>query len=469
MSGASSHRQKILKEIGSPTHATKEGKRSCSFPQGTKCLPQYMKRIYASTHLLADILLYAEHLGIDLPNEQNLLWIAQAGLEVSLPPPWYPVEDSQGRIYYYNSVTKETKWEHPLDSYYKAMVKKERLKAGLYNSAASDANLEDSGASLMSSLDDIPPLSTFAKAPDSEQTVVHIPLLKKEKNSTFLSKSCPTNLNIWTVKAAPLTKQTDSDSESHTATLKNKGERAIPDLKDLLSQKQALVAELEQLKREVQKYRRLRDQLRASAKQELLQLNESAKAKERSSCTDVDRQPRKCSPPPLQKVAARETEVPNLGEKTKRPQTTASALVPAAQPSLGHSDLLRLSQRLAHLRHRHLQLSLRAAQQVAEDALASSVVTQPVCQEPTSKDTFTSVKLAPTSEVMASHPGRALVEKARTRVESTPGVLPQCWRSRVPNQEGDQAAPWSRAEWTAKLSQLRWNLGECELHQLLIK
>ncbi|EEC01758.1 hypothetical protein IscW_ISCW015610 [Ixodes scapularis] len=373
MSGTSSHRQKILKEIGSPTRATKE-----------------------------DIVLYAEHLGIELPNEQNLLWIAQAGLEVSLPPPWYPVEDSQGRIYYYNSVTKETKWEHPLDSYYKAMVKKERIKAGLQNSAASDANLEDSGASL----------------------------------------------------------QADSDSESHTATLKNdkEEEKALPDLEDLLSQKQALVAELEQLKREVHKYRRLREQLRASAKQELVQLGASTVAKERSMCTDVARRPRKCSPP-RQKTVARET--PNAGEKTK--QTTA-ALVPAVQPSLGHSDLLRLSQRLAHLRHRHLQLSLRAAQQVAEDALAREAL-----HHRDNHDGSFPPQLAATSEAIASHPGRALVEKPRTRMESAPGTLPQCWRPRAPTQEGDQPVPWSRAEWTAKLSQLRWNLGECELHQLLIK
>lgn len=53
--------QKILKEVGNPTEATEE-----------------------------DILLYAEHLGI-LPDEKHLLWIAKAGLEVSLPPPWNPV------------------------------------------------------------------------------------------------------------------------------------------------------------------------------------------------------------------------------------------------------------------------------------------------------------------------------------------------------------------------------------------
>lgn len=100
--------------------------------------------------------------------------------------------------------------------------------------------------------------------------------------------------------------QADSDSESHTATLKNdkEEEKALPDLKDLLSQKQALVAELEQLKREVHKYRRLREQLRASAKQELVQLGASTAAKERSMCTDVARRPRKCSPP-RQKTVAR--------------------------------------------------------------------------------------------------------------------------------------------------------------------
>ncbi|KAH8025704.1 hypothetical protein HPB51_010788 [Rhipicephalus microplus] len=191
---------------------------------------------------ISDIHLYAEHLGIVLPDEQNLLWIAQAGLEVSLPPPWCPVEDPQGRIYYYNSVTKETKWEHPLDSYYKAVVKKERLKH------------------------------------EVERTVVPFSRLKKGKKG-FLSKSCPTNLHMLAAASGPLVKaslvqQTDTDSESHTATLRNQDEPAV--VRDLLTQKQALEFELERLKREVHKYQRIRDQLKASAKQELIQLRTSS-------------------------------------------------------------------------------------------------------------------------------------------------------------------------------------------------
>lgn len=163
-------------------------------------------------------------------------------------------EDSQGRIYYYNSVTKETKWEHPLDSYYKAVVKKERLRTGLQASAV-DGNYEDSGASLvsimvglhhrtasdcflltfqMSSLDDIPPLSTFGRVSvsrflqafcfsrpahrcacyvlpffpqDPERTVIHpeqtvVPTssLNTDKRRLFISKSCPTNLHVLAAK-----------------------------------------------------------------------------------------------------------------------------------------------------------------------------------------------------------------------------------------------------------------------------
>ncbi|KAK8775899.1 hypothetical protein V5799_030757 [Amblyomma americanum] len=394
MNGSLPHGQKILKEIGSSTNATKE-----------------------------DIHLYAEHLGIILPDEQDLLWIAQAGLEVSLPPPWCPVEDPQGRIYYYNSVTKETKWEHPLDSYYKAMVKKERLKASS-RAAATESNLEDSGASLMSSLDDIPPLSSFARASNADQTVVHFSHPKKIQK-TFLSKSCPTNLHILSVNAGPLIKRPDTDSESHTATLQNQDTH--PDVKELLAQKQALEFELERLKREVQKYQRIRDQLKASAKQELIQLGATSLAcrtrnhkqtvvtNEKQGQHSQDKAPSTPGDPPGMKAK----------DESGKPGRTASVGSPSRRSSLGHKDLLRLSQRLAHLRHRHLQLSLHAAQQVAEDALASYAVPHTTGSEFTSKDlVVSSIKLVPPSsstDLVPHRPARALTDVPHSQMEATHG------------------------------------------------
>lgn len=442
MNGSLPHGQKILKEIGSSANATKE-----------------------------DIHLYAEHLGIVLPDEQNLLWIAQAGLEVSLPPPWCPVEDSQGRIYYYNSVTKEAKWEHPLDSYYKAVVKKERLKASA-RAATAESNVEDSGASLMSSLDDIPPLSSFARASDADRTVVPFSRLKKVKKG-FLSKSCPTNLHMLAVNSGPLVKQTDTDSESHTATLRNQDEHAI--VRDLLTQKQALEFELERLKREVQKYQRIRDQLKASAKQELIQLGTSSLThrarNHKHAIADEKQEQNSQDKGPALLGDASGTKTKGESSKTIKGAATGSL---SGRSSLGHKDLLRLSQRLAHLRHRHLQLSLRAAQQVAEDALASYVVPHTSGSEIPSKDlVVSSIKLVPSSssDLVPHRTARALTSIPHAEMEAVHGSPPTHYWKPYMSQQQDGRPPqqWSRAEWTTKLSQLRWSLRECELQQLLIK
>lgn len=442
MNGSLPHGQKILKEIGSSANATKE-----------------------------DIHLYAEHLGIVLPDEQNLLWIAQAGLEVSLPPPWCPVEDSQGRIYYYNSITKEAKWEHPLDSYYKAVVKKERLKASA-RAATAESNVEDSGASLMSSLDDIPPLSSFARASDADRTVVPFSRLKKVKKG-FLSKSCPTNLHMLAVNSGPLVKQTDTDSESHTATLRNQDEHAI--VRDLLTQKQALEFELERLKREVQKYQRIRDQLKASAKQELIQLGTTslthrARNHKHAIADEKQEQNSQDKGPSLPGDAC---GTKTKGESSKPIKGAATGSL-SGRSSLGHKDLLRLSQRLAHLRHRHLQLSLRAAQQVAEDALASYVVPHTSGSEIPSKDlVVSSIKLVPSSssDLVPHRTARALTSIPHAEMEAVHGSPPTHYWKPYMSQQQDGRPPqqWSRAEWTTKLSQLRWSLRECELQQLLIK
>ncbi|XP_054169009.1 repetitive organellar protein-like [Oppia nitens] len=75
-----------------------------------------------------DITLYAKQLGIDPTSESHLLWIAKRGLLSRLPFPWIAIEDSRGRLYYYNSDTSESSWEHPTDPYYRSLVNQYRLK-----------------------------------------------------------------------------------------------------------------------------------------------------------------------------------------------------------------------------------------------------------------------------------------------------------------------------------------------------
>jgi centrosomal protein CEP164 len=56
---------------------------------------------------------YAKWLGMDLPTDQHLLWIAREGIKAPLPDDWKPCKSSSGDIYYFNFRTGDSRWEHP--------------------------------------------------------------------------------------------------------------------------------------------------------------------------------------------------------------------------------------------------------------------------------------------------------------------------------------------------------------------
>lgn len=43
---------------------------------------------------IPDVRTFADHIGIRLPAEEDLLWIARCALTAAVPPPWLPVEDN---------------------------------------------------------------------------------------------------------------------------------------------------------------------------------------------------------------------------------------------------------------------------------------------------------------------------------------------------------------------------------------
>lgn len=58
---------------------------------------------------------YAQYIGIELPEEEYLLYLAEEGLKAPLPDPWKPCKAEDGEIYYFNFATEESTWEHPCD------------------------------------------------------------------------------------------------------------------------------------------------------------------------------------------------------------------------------------------------------------------------------------------------------------------------------------------------------------------
>lgn len=65
---------------------------------------------------------YAEILGMDLERDADLLWIAEKGLRAPLPEQWKACATAEdGEVFFFNVVTGESQWDHPLDEHYRQM------------------------------------------------------------------------------------------------------------------------------------------------------------------------------------------------------------------------------------------------------------------------------------------------------------------------------------------------------------
>ena len=70
---------------------------------------------------------YAKWLGLD-SSEKDLFWIAKQALSVPIPAPWVQCQTDDGDVFFHNTKTKESVWDHPYDGFYKQAVK--RYKGG---------------------------------------------------------------------------------------------------------------------------------------------------------------------------------------------------------------------------------------------------------------------------------------------------------------------------------------------------
>uniref|UniRef100_A0A061RCM2 Centrosomal protein CEP164 n=1 Tax=Tetraselmis sp. GSL018 TaxID=582737 RepID=A0A061RCM2_9CHLO len=75
-----------------------------------------------------EVLEYAKWLGMKLPQDEELLWIARDGLKAPLPEHWKPCKTPEGELYYFNFQNGESIWEHPCDEFFKDLFRDERQK-----------------------------------------------------------------------------------------------------------------------------------------------------------------------------------------------------------------------------------------------------------------------------------------------------------------------------------------------------
>ena len=82
--------------------------------------------------LSEELISICEYLGIRVLSEQNMLWIAADALKAPLPVSWTAQKDANGRTFFYNHLTNQSKWEHPLDPHFRKLRDKYRQgNAGL--------------------------------------------------------------------------------------------------------------------------------------------------------------------------------------------------------------------------------------------------------------------------------------------------------------------------------------------------
>ncbi|BFI37045.1 hypothetical protein MARPO_0010s0020 [Marchantia polymorpha] len=77
-----------------------------------------------------EIIEYAEWLGMELPRDKDLLWIAHGGLTKPLSTDWKPCRTEEDEIYYFNFETGESRWDHPCDEFHRNLLNAECQKLG---------------------------------------------------------------------------------------------------------------------------------------------------------------------------------------------------------------------------------------------------------------------------------------------------------------------------------------------------
>ncbi|KAG5510233.1 hypothetical protein GH5_08340 [Leishmania sp. Ghana 2012 LV757] len=76
----------------------------------------------------AEMVEYGKWLGMELPNDMALLWIAREGIKAPLPEHWKACKSEKGELYYFNFKTGQSIWDHPSDEHYRELLKAEKAK-----------------------------------------------------------------------------------------------------------------------------------------------------------------------------------------------------------------------------------------------------------------------------------------------------------------------------------------------------
>ena len=89
---------------------------------------------------------YAQHLGLELPREQELMWICRMALQAPVPEGWSSHDDGEGNTYFYHAAKGTSSWEHPSDQYFRKILHRFRESLAAAESSRQGADLTSAAA-----------------------------------------------------------------------------------------------------------------------------------------------------------------------------------------------------------------------------------------------------------------------------------------------------------------------------------
>ena len=113
-----------------------------------------------------EIMTYGRHLGLDPVFEPDLLWIAEQALGAPLPANWKEHVTPAGDVYFANSLTGVTSWDHPLEDEFRALAESVRQRKRL-RAAAQKKAVEGTAVTCLLYTSPSPRDATLSRMPSS--------------------------------------------------------------------------------------------------------------------------------------------------------------------------------------------------------------------------------------------------------------------------------------------------------------
>lgn len=157
---------------------------------------------------------HAKSLGVDPDAEPHLMALVEEALLVETPEGWEQGETEDGTLYYFNTTTEESIWEHPLDAHYRELIRAKKQEHEASAVSTSSSSRTSSGVKAVVPEAKLPVKDEPVKPPTTTTSAI-----SSVEVYSFDEDSDGDNASATSSKAATTSKANDSSSTSRISSL----------------------------------------------------------------------------------------------------------------------------------------------------------------------------------------------------------------------------------------------------------